>query len=161
MSGGVGSSAAVLPQAISVIGNELAAAQARLGQIVGLLQTAGEAMTTGRPTESSIRRIIQGRTRRARYFDADLFADPAWDMLLELYACELGQRRLTVSNLCLAACVPATTALRWLSILERRGLAARQNDPLDRRRIYVRLTPSGVSAMEAFFGEPIESRMAA
>jgi len=47
---------------------------------------------------------------RARYFRDELFADPAWDMLLDLLQAEIAQLRVPVSSLCIAASVPATTA---------------------------------------------------
>ena len=38
------------------------------------------------PDPRLVRRIIRQRQLRARFFEADLFADPAWDMLLDLTA---------------------------------------------------------------------------
>lgn len=102
-------------------------------------------------TEDYVRAVIRARRQRTRYFDADLFADPAWDILLDLYTAELAQRRLTVSSLCIAAAVPATTALRWIGTLENRGLLRRQNDPLDGRRVYVSLTNDAVQALSSYF----------
>lgn len=59
----------------------------------------------------ALRVMIRARRLRANFFPADLFADPAWDMLLDLLQAELVQHRVPVSSLCLAAAVPATTAL--------------------------------------------------
>ena len=98
-----------------------------------------------------IRQIIRDRSKRQRFFDSDLFADPAWDILLELYACELGQSRVSVSKLCLAANVPATTALRWINVLEKRGLVERIADWQDARRFWVALTPAGLEKMQRYF----------
>jgi DNA-binding MarR family transcriptional regulator len=90
-------------------------------------------------------------------FGDDLFADPAWDMLLELHAAELGQRRMATSELCIGAAVPATTALRWVEKLNQKGLVARRNDPLDGRRVWVELSPHGASLMRRYFEEcPVE-----
>ena len=52
--------------------------------------------------------LMRMRRVRATYFDQELFADPAWDMMLELFHAELTHRRVPVSNLCSAAAVPAT-----------------------------------------------------
>ena len=84
-------------------------------------------------------------------FDPALFADPAWDILLELYAAHLGQQRVTITNLCLAVEAPATTALRWLTVLERRDMVLRTPDPTDRRRVFVALAPDAFVAMNRFF----------
>lgn len=96
------------------------------------------------------RSIINARALRRELFDGDLFADPAWDMLLELYALTCEGRRISVSKLSFAAGVPATTASRWIDKLEAEGLVVRFEDPLDARRIWISLADSGYSAMESF-----------
>jgi DNA-binding MarR family transcriptional regulator len=98
-----------------------------------------------------IRAILKARRSRSQFFPENLFADPAWDILLELYAAELGQRRISVTSLCIGAAVPATTALRWINALEKAALLTRRNDPLDGRRIYVNLSQAGFEAMDAYF----------
>ena len=102
---------------------------------------------------TKVKSMIEARRARDRYFDQDLFGEPAWDMLLELFACELAQLRITTSNLCVAAAVPPTTALRWICNLEQAGLIARINDPLDGRRVFVRLTEKGVGGLRSYFNE--------
>lgn len=104
-------------------------------------------------TESYVKAILALRRKRELYFDRGLFADPAWDILLELYAAELGQRRLSVSSLCIGAAVPATTALRWIGALEKKGLIERSDDPLDARRIFVALSTEGIEKLERFFSQ--------
>ena len=104
-------------------------------------------------TEAYVRTVLALRRKRERYFDATLFAEPAWDILLELYAAELGQRRLSVSSLCIGAAVPATTALRWIGVLERKGMIRRTPDPRDRRRVFVALAPDALTAMDRFFAD--------
>jgi DNA-binding MarR family transcriptional regulator len=99
----------------------------------------------------SIKSAIQARAARARHFRADLFADPAWDMLLELYAAALTQRKLTVSRLGERSGVPMTTALRWISTLEKDGLIERSHDRLDGRRVFLTLSDKGERAMSAYF----------
>ncbi len=101
-------------------------------------------------THKRLRRILRARRVRAEFFDGDLFADPAWDILLELYACELAQRRMSVSDVCIASAVPATTALRWIRTLEHRGLVERRHDPHDGRRVFVQLSDAGSSAVKDF-----------
>jgi len=93
------------------------------------------------------KRVYRARIERFRHLGEDLFADPAWDMLLDLFICQ-GVRRLSVSAVCLGAQVPHATAMRYLRLILDRGLAERLPDVLDRRRTHVRLTAKGVSAME-------------
>ncbi|HJR82822.1 MAG TPA: winged helix DNA-binding protein [Sphingomicrobium sp.] len=101
----------------------------------------------------SIRSAIQARAQRGRHLNPDLFADPAWDMLLELYSAALTQRKLTVSKLGARAGVPMTTALRWISTLEREGLIDRGHDRLDGRRVFLTLSKKGERAMSAYFDD--------
>src|SRR5690348_16832677 len=61
---------------------------------------------------TTVRAIIAARAARQRHFDGDLFADPAWDILLALYVLRCEQRRTSVSKLCISIGVPMTTGLR-------------------------------------------------
>jgi DNA-binding transcriptional ArsR family regulator len=103
------------------------------------------------PQPRLVRRILQARQMRSRYFDHDLFADPAWDMLLDLTASEAEYGRVSVTSLCIASGVPPTTALRWISALGDAGLVQRHQDPVDARRTFVSLTSMGVSAISSYF----------
>jgi hypothetical protein len=109
-------------------------------------------MPNQRVSEAEVRAMLKMRRVRNQFFDGELFADPAWDMLLELYAAELGQQRISVGCLCVGAAVPATTALRWITTLENKGLVERRADPLDGRRFHLSLSTSGLKAMEGYFG---------
>lgn len=102
-------------------------------------------------TEKDIRVMLKLRRNRDQFFDGELFADPAWDILLELYAARLGQQRVSVGSLCLGAAVPGTTALRWISMLEGKGLIERRADPMDGRRFYLSLSGTGLDAMAGYF----------
>ncbi len=107
--------------------------------------------TDGVETDAAeIRRVIRARRMRAEYFEGDLFADPAWDMLLDLYAAELEHRQISVSSLCIAAAVPPTTALRWIGTLNEAGLFDRKADPSDRRRAYIALSDAARRGMERY-----------
>ena len=101
----------------------------------------------------TVRAIIRARRLRARYFDVELFADPAWDMLLDLVQAEIDQLRVPVSSLCIAAAVPATTALRWIKTMTDSGLFVRRADPHDGRRVFVEMAPDTSLAMRRYFAE--------
>jgi len=100
-----------------------------------------------------VRAVLQARRLRASYLPDDLFADPAWDMLLDLLYAELAQHRVAVSSLCVAAAVPPTTALRWLTTLVKRGLVVRRADPRDARRVFVELAPDTSAALHRYFAD--------
>ena len=101
----------------------------------------------------TVRQVIRARRLRARYFPEELFADPAWDMLLDLLQAEIAQLRVPVSSLCIAAAVPATTALRWLKTLVSQGIFLRHADPRDGRRVFVELAPQTSQALRRYFAE--------
>lgn len=104
-------------------------------------------------SHEQVRAIIRARRLRSRFFSEDLFADPAWDMLLDLTQAELAQVRVPVSSLCIPAAVPATTALRWIKTLTENGLLVRRADPHDGRRVFVELAPATSSAMRRYFAD--------
>lgn len=101
----------------------------------------------------AIRGMIRARRLRANFLPADLFADPAWDMLLDLLQAEIVQHRVPVSSLCIAAAVPATTALRWIKAMTERGLLVRRDDPHDGRRVFIEMAPGTSSAVRRYFAE--------
>lgn len=98
-----------------------------------------------------VRTVQAARNRRIALFGEGLFSDPAWDILLELYASHLEQRRTSISSVYLTSSVPASTALRWIAKLEQDGLVCRSEDPLDARRSWIALTSDGVDRMRRFF----------
>lgn len=103
------------------------------------------------PDPRMVRRIIANRQARARFFDPELFGEPAWDMLLDLTAAEGEGKRVSVTSLCIAAGVPATTALRWIAQMVDCGLFVRMPDPGDRRRAFIGLSDNARAAMAAYF----------
>ena len=104
------------------------------------------------PDPRLVRRIIRQRQLRARFFDGELFADPAWDILLDLTAARVEHTRVSVTSLCIASGVPPTTALRWIGQMTAVGLLERVEDdvalfrgsPTQRRAIGV-TSPGGGS----------------
>ncbi|WP_265530351.1 winged helix DNA-binding protein [Sphingomicrobium marinum] len=108
-----------------------------------------------------VRRMISLRRLREEVFPKGLFADPAWDMLLDLYGAHIAQHRVPVSSLCVAAEVPATTALRWISKLDRMNLIDRERDPHDARRVFISLRPDAVAMMRDYFSRVAEGLAAA
>lgn len=98
-------------------------------------------------TAALVRRLIRLRRDRDRHFPAEIFADPAWDMLLDLTAARLEQMDVPVSSLCVASAVPTTTALRWIRSLIEAGLLVRRTDPIDARRAFITLSDQAHQAM--------------
>lgn len=97
-----------------------------------------------------VRKLQDARSRRTDFLSSTLFGEPAWDMLLELFASAIEQKRVAIGELCIASNVPQTTALRWIDVLLKEGLATRRPDPLDGRRIHIEITPSAHRAMQDY-----------
>ena len=91
------------------------------------------------------------RKRAAIFGNPDLFGEPAWDILLDLFIAQGEGKAVSVSSACIGSAAPATTGLRWLGVLADEGLVVREADPADHRRVIVRLTEAGRAAMERFF----------
>jgi Winged helix DNA-binding domain len=104
-------------------------------------------------TSRDVRELIQLRRRRDAALGADLFADPAWDMMLDLMAARIDRLKVAVSSLCIAAAVPATTALRWIKTLTEMGVFKRVNDPTDKRRIFIELSDQAATAVLDVLGD--------
>lgn len=113
----------------------------------------GRATRSPLPDPRLVRRIIRQRQLRARFFKGDLFADPAWDILLDLTAARVEHARVSVSSLCIASGVPPTTALRWIGQMTDAGLLQRVEDETDRRRAFITLTDQAADAMARYFAE--------
>lgn len=100
-------------------------------------------------TADRIRAHIKARRAREKFFPIEIMADPAWDMLLDLAAARLEGRPVSVSSLCIAACVPTTTGLRWIKNMIDRGYFERTPDPDDGRRAFVAMSEPTVELMDA------------
>lgn len=84
---------------------------------------------------------LLARRARSHILNDSWFADPAWDILLDLFASRCVGRNVSISSACIAANVPPTTALRWIEKLVDEGSLVRENDPTDRRRAYLHIVP--------------------
>ena len=101
---------------------------------------ASAAQFSAAPLGKRVRQLIIMRRERDALFPAGLFADPAWDILLELLASELEGRAVSISDACNSAAVPTTTALRCIKALVKESILERAGDTKDRRRSLLRLS---------------------
>ncbi|MDJ0977541.1 MAG: winged helix DNA-binding protein [Erythrobacter sp.] len=91
------------------------------------------------------------RKRTSIFGDTELFGEPGWDILLDLYIAQAEDKPVSVSSACIGSASPPTTGLRWLGVLADQGLVEREHDPDDQRRVLVRLTPKALEAMDTYF----------
>ncbi len=98
----------------------------------------------------------KARRKRVAFFQAEeLFGEPAWDILLDLYIAYAEDKPVSVSSACIGSASPPTTGLRWLGVLQSAGLVEREHDPRDQRRVLVRLSQHGIEQMETYFKDAL------
>jgi hypothetical protein len=103
-----------------------------------------------------IKKAIKIRKLRGKFLPYDLFADPAWDILLDLTLAKMEDRSTSISSVCIAASVPNTTALRWLKSLIDVGAVHKIPDKSDKRRHFVELSDDFYESMLAFVSKAIK-----
>ena len=125
------------------------------GELMAMLETTSaqndsDAAPTDQQIGTTLRAIINIRGLRTRYFPSQIFADPAWDILLDLTRAKLDGQQVSVSSVCIAASVPMSTALRWVKQMTDAGLLLRWTDPKDRRRDLIALTETTAGHMRDY-----------
>jgi DNA-binding MarR family transcriptional regulator len=155
-----------LPNSVTLSGRDLEEARRLLALFSGEEEedqgTAGELARLAfarRPTrqeqlELRAREILTLRQKRAELFGASMFGEPAWEMLLRLYALA-GASRQSMSRLAQMSGTSKATALRWIDYLLDRGLISRQPHPTDLRTAFVELTDKGREKLEAYLVDTI------
>jgi len=122
--------------------------------------SGGPAVAPGPVDAAFVRSLIRSRQARGRFFSEELFADPAWDILLDLTESRLEGKEISISSLCLASGVPPSTALRWIKSMTDEGMLVRRADPADGRRFIVEMSDQTATAMTRCL-EAIRERLAA
>jgi DNA-binding MarR family transcriptional regulator len=99
------------------------------------------------------------RVRDRVFQEPDMFGEPAWDILLDLALANRDYRSVSVTSACIASCVPPTTALRWISVLEAKGYVERTPDELDARRSYLMVTDKALGLLNKFSAEVVRLQL--
>ena len=119
-------------------------------------------LTTDEETETdalldAAREVYDTRRMRERIFGAGLFADPSWDILLDLFISKREGRKVTISSACIAASAPTTTATRHISHLVQVGLVKRIPHPSDARSAYLELSSTAEAKLSRLFREMMQA----
>lgn len=158
------------PVSVSTLAAGLRRASARWAQLVGqfrllalsrisgdLLPVEGQEVKAEKPAapgkdelQMFVRSLVRSRQIRSDFLDATLFADPAWDILLDLTSAGLADKPVPVTSVCAAAQVPLSTALRYVRQLVAAGLVRRWQDETDKRRSLLELEPQTLDAMTRY-----------
>jgi hypothetical protein len=125
--------------------DDLVALQAKLGALRDC------ALPESATPIGQARRLYHQRRRRERFFPSELFGEPGWDLLLDLYVARAEGRSVSTSSACIGAAVPQTTGLRWLTILEEMGLLLRTPSAGDERMRMVTLADEAFTRMTELF----------
>jgi DNA-binding MarR family transcriptional regulator len=104
------------------------------------------------------RQLWSFRRERRRIFNDAAFANPGWDILLDVYLASADGERLSTKSACLAATVPKSTALRYLTRLCELQLVTRVPHPSDNRTKWIELTDQGLEQMEMYLARTTAHR---
>jgi DNA-binding MarR family transcriptional regulator len=135
--------------------------------VQGFLAARGEAgapESVGAPLPLDLaafaRHLYKERRARDEMLGGDLFGDPMWDLMLELYAAAGEGEKVSVSSACAASGAPASSAIRYIKAMTKRGLLVRDDCPTDARRVYVRLSNHGRQVMTDLLNRMARDRLA-
>lgn len=114
-----------------------------------------------RPSVEELQRfatqMMKNRQSRSKFFDAQNFSGPAWDILLDLAAAGLKGESVATSSACASTQVPLSTALRHVNHLVEAGIVIRRLDSSDRRRTLLELEPQALHLMTRYLASSLEA----
>ncbi len=113
----------------------------------GWCNAPGIAGALANAQKAARRRIL----RRQLVGATELFGEPAWDMLIDLFIHEAQAKPVSTSSLCIASGLPMSSALRLLQRLCDMALVTREADRHDGRRNFIRLAPDLGHRLMAYF----------
>jgi DNA-binding MarR family transcriptional regulator len=94
--------------------------------------------------------LLAERRLRRQHLPAELFHEPAWDMLLALFVARDDTQPMNIKALVAMADAPVTTSQRWIEHLHKLRLIDRVIDPADRRRVEISLSAVGSEAVTSY-----------
>lgn len=133
--------------------NQLKRVENELDKLRQLITTFDPAVPPEAVSAEWVRAMQNARERREEIFGTRIGADPAWDILLELYAVQLENGQATITDVCRASGIAYTTGLRWVGELQQKGLLTRADDESDKRAALLKLSRRGLAAMKEYFQE--------
>lgn len=120
------------------------------------LEPQAESLATARDPRLAVAKwLYWSRGLRPRTLSCDLFGEPAWDLLLDLYIREKSGSRSSVTSACIGSRSPHTTALRHIAALSKTNWISRVPDESDKRRFWLALTPHAIIKLDRHFDQLI------
>ncbi len=99
--------------------------------------------------------LLASRRRRPFIFDGLEFAEPVWEIILEVYIASAEGRSFKVVKLCNASGGSVTSALRIIGELQSKDYLARVSDARDARSSVIIMLPSLEQAVNQWIDELI------
>lgn len=103
-----------------------------------------------RDLEAYAEAVLVERRMRRQFLPAELFHEPAWDMLLALFVSRDQRLPMNIKALVSMSDAPVTTSQRWIEHLHKLKLIDRVIDAADRRRVEISLSHAGDQQMKAY-----------
>lgn len=91
------------------------------GSVISISETGDVRVLRNDHAASLAAAILDFRRLRLKILPPDLFAEPAWDLLLELFVADAEGRRLTARQVCGRSSIPPSVMSRWLNHLSQSG----------------------------------------
>lgn len=101
--------------------------------------------------ERLVGQLLHARSIRSDHLPGKLFSDPAWDMLLHLFAAHLGRRSLSEAALFSSSGISAATGERWLIAFSLESLIERSKGAVQQAQPCVALSEKGRRSMDDYF----------
>jgi DNA-binding MarR family transcriptional regulator len=119
-----------------------------------VVQAAETAPVDDEPTDAVLiahaKSMLAERRMRRQFLPAGLFHEPAWDMLLALFASRDDRLPMNIKAVVSMSDAPVTTSQRWIEHLHNLKLINRVIDPTDRRRATLSLSHAGDQQMRSY-----------
>lgn len=126
---------------------KLSASPTALRTVKALAQAAATGTVADKRLVEGARRLLQARIRTANLFPKGILRDAAWDMMLELFISGEEGGIMYVKQLMIASGESTAGSMRRIERLAEANFITRHSDPLDQRRVIVRLTEQGRTAL--------------
>lgn len=122
-------------------------------QVFALQQRTTPAPDQSTPLQRAKEYIHKRRSRERMFGSTELFADPAWNILIDLFIASEERKAISVSSACIASSVPTATALRWIKLLENDGHVSRVDDRSDVRLSLLYLSEAATDKLRRYFSD--------
>lgn len=86
-------------------------------------------------------------------FGSDLFSDPAWDILLDLFVYDDNGMGIPLTSVGIDQKIPISTLSRYVDRMALQGFIIKTEDTVDKRRILLAISPTYRKELENIFSD--------